>query len=113
MGRARGPPRRAIGEAGRGAGIAMISVPMTFGGPIGVGLLISGPISDDSFSLVCVLGPTLISVFLLGIRALINTTIVTANETQRIVKTRPLPFLPAKTVSEADLHSLAGRNSLT
>lgn len=88
------------------AGIAMVGLSLAFGLPIGGFLLLSGPISDDNLSFVCVFGPILGSVFLLGVRALINSTIMTASKTQLMVKVQPLPLWPAKRVPVADLRSL-------
>ena len=88
------------------AGIVMIGLSSAFGVPIGIHLLLSSPIKEDDLSFVCVFGPILVSVFFLGVRALINTTIMTANKTHILVKIRPLPFGPAKKVAIADLRSL-------
>jgi hypothetical protein len=78
------------------AGYAMVGLALAFGVPIGSFAILNAPLSEDNFSFVCVFGPILTLVLLLGIRVLVNTTIFTADESQLIVQVRPLPFSKAK-----------------
>jgi hypothetical protein len=89
-----------------GAGIAMTGLALAFGLPIGGFAILNTPLSEDNFSFVCVFGPILTLVLFLGIRILVNTTIITADENQLIVQVRPLPFSKAKRLSAAEIQWL-------
>jgi len=71
---------------------------------IGLRLLL-GPVEGDvSFALV--FGPILSFVVFLGVRMVVNTTSITADGPQIVVKVRPLPLRPARRLSVADLQSI-------
>jgi hypothetical protein len=88
------------------AGYAMIGSSLPFAVVVGIYLLSSGPVGEDDLSFVCVVGPILLFVLFLGVRALINTTILTADKSAISVTVRPLPLRPAKKVSVADVRTL-------
>ena len=88
------------------AGYAMIGSSLPFAVMVVIYLLSSGPIGEDDLSFIYVFGPILFFVLFLGVRALINTTILMADKADILVKTQPLPFRPAKKVPVADVRSL-------
>ncbi len=87
-----------------GPGIAMVSLALTFMVPIGIYLVVK-PFNPSDLSFVYVFGPILTFTLFMGIRHLVNSTSITADATQLVVRKRPLPLWKAKRVPAADLQS--------
>jgi hypothetical protein len=93
-------------KVNRAGGIVATGLALAFGLPIGLHAIINAPLSEDDLSFVYIFGPVLTLVLLLGIRSLVNSICLVANETELIRQVRPFPFSKTIRLSAADLQWL-------